>query len=144
VVKEAMMNKSIELKNIEIKEFCLLNTVTGKIKFSTEKSIPGFTGLYYKDDVNFFALYPTPMGPYIYYLGKEYEINKDLSISVIKETKRRKFIIRDYDIQIEYKESQYIGVDIWSEEIDVDLFFMIEQRYQEDEFYDQYTKNGIN
>ena len=66
-------------------------------------------------------------------------INKNLLISLIKNGKRRKFVIKDYNIEINYTESPYIGFDIWSDEIDVDLFYMIEQSYKNDDFYEMYT-----
>lgn len=134
-----MINSIIELSNVEIHEYCLLNLDTGDLTFTKTSRTPGFTGLYFKDDNNFFAIYPSKNGPMIYFKGKEYGINKDLSISLFKQGKSRKFKISDYDIEIDYMESPYIGFDSWSDEIDVDLFFMIEQRYKDESFYERYT-----
>lgn len=134
------MRNKIELKNYQIYEFCSLNRKTGETDFyKGKKKVPGFTGLYFKDERSFFAIYPTKLGPQIYYKGKEYHINKDLSISLQKNDDKRKFYINNYNIEINYIQSPYIGFDALSDEIDVDLFYMIEQRYRDDEFYDQYT-----
>lgn len=140
MVKGAIILKNIhELTNIEILEYCLLNTKTGEKIFYNEKRDNNFTGLYYKRNTIFFAIYPTELGPQIYYHGKEYLIHKDLSISLEKINKCRIFSIQDYNLTIRYEESPYVGFDIWSEEIDVDLFFLIKQQYKSDEFYKQYT-----
>ena len=134
-----MKNKLRELANVEICEYCMLNLETCEITFSKNSVQEGFTGLYFRDENNFFAIYPSESGPVIFFEGKEYEINKELAISLLKQGKNRKFKIEDYNIEIAYTESPYIGFDVWSDEIDVDLFFMIEQRYKEQEFYDRYT-----
>jgi hypothetical protein len=129
----------IELKKYDEGEYCELELSTGKKIFAKYKKIPGFTGLYFKDDQSFFAIYPTKTGPQIYFEGKQLSINKNLLVSLIKNGKRRKFVIDDYNIEINYTESPYIGFDIWSDEIDVDLFYMIEQSYKNDDFYERYT-----
>lgn len=140
MAKEAIKMKVIyELSNLEIKEYCMLNIKTGEMIFSDQKSNPKFTGLYFRDEITFFAIYPTKLGPEIYYNGNVYPIHKKLSISLKKNNKNREFCIYDYGINIKYKESSYIGVDVWSDEEDVDLFFMIQQRYQSNDFYEQYT-----
>ena len=135
------MDKILELTNLEIPaECCTLDIKTGTQTFYRgNKKIPGFTGLYFRNDSHFFAIYPTQTGPIVFFKGKEYEINKDLSVSLFKDGKNRTFIIPDYNIRIDYTESPYIGFDEWSDEIDVDLFFMIEQSYKEQSFYDRYT-----
>lgn len=138
------MDNLVELTNVEINEYCILNKETGEKKFSNTKNNHGFTGLFFRDELTFFAIYPTDSGPKIFYMGNEYKISKDLSISLYKQDKCRKFSISDYNILIEYTESPYIGIDVWSEEIDVDLFYMIEQRYKSDEFYKQYSINRIS
>jgi hypothetical protein len=51
------------------------------------------------------------------------------TISLLKEGKNRRFKIVDYNIEVNYRESPYIGFDAWFDETDVDLFFMIEQNY---------------
>ena len=133
------MSEVIELINCEIFEFCSLNRKTGeKIFYKGKKKTFGFTGLYFNDNDNFFALFPTINGPMAFYQGREYPINKDLAIIVQKENRHRKFEIKEYDIVISYIESPYIGFDIWSNEVDVDLFCMIEQRYKSNEFYEQF------
>ena len=137
------MNRSLELSNIEKPiECCTLEIEMGKLTFYRgDKKTPGFTGLYFKDKNIFFALYPTSNGPVAFYDGKEYFINKNLTITLQKEGKNRKFKIKEYDISIDYIESPYIGFDSWSDEIDVDLFYMIEQNYLEPSFYEKYTLN---
>lgn len=129
----------MELSNYEIAEYCELNIQTGKKRLSKTKKVPGFTGLYYKNDFCFFAIYPTKYGPEIYYHGKQYVIKKDLAISLSKNGKRRQFTIIEYGIVINYTESPYIGLDVWSDEIDVDLFYMIVQSYKSNSFYEKYT-----
>lgn len=38
-----------------------------------------------------------------------------------------------------YRTSPYIGFDVWSDEEDVDLFYQIEQSYQNDDYYKRFT-----
>ena len=135
------MYNTIELLNIEIFEHCILNLDTGEKTYNKEKTKnPSFTGLYFRDNTTFFALYPTKIGPIINYKDKEYKLSKDLSIVLTKYDKCREFSIKEYDINIKYLTSKYIGFDAWSEEIDVDLFYLIEQSYKKQEFYDKFTK----
>ena len=137
------MNRSLELSNIEKPiECCTLEIDMGELTFYRgSKKTLGFTGLYFRDKDTFFALYPTSSGPMAFYEGKEYSINKELTIILQKNGKSRKFEIKQYGIVIDYTESQYIGFDSWSSEIDVDLFYMIEQCYLEISFYEKYTVN---
>jgi len=136
------MSGIIELKNYEIFEFCSLNRKTGETNFyKGKKKVSGFTGLYYKNDSVFFAIYPSEKGPLIFYKNTEYKINKDLSINVLRQGSSRRFDIKEYGIKIDYSESLYTGFDSWSDEVDVDLFYMIEQNYSEPSFYEQYTIN---
>jgi hypothetical protein len=133
---------TIELTNIEITEYCLLDRQTGDKQFYQQSKVKGFTGLYFRDENTFFAIYPTASGPKIYYCGKEHTLTPELDITLQKDGEKREFAIRDFGIEIEYHESPYIGFDVWSAEIDVDLFFMIEQRYKEPSFYERYTASG--
>jgi hypothetical protein len=134
------MGKTLELKNLEIGECCTLEVKTEKLVFyKGNKKIPGFTGLYFRNDDHFFAIYPTKNGPIAFFEGKEFPITKELHISLQKDGKSRKFIIEDYNIEINYTESPYIGFDCWSDEIDVDLFYGITKSYQDDTFYKKYT-----
>lgn len=136
-----MNDKIIELSNIEIYEHCILNIRTGEKEYNKKKKqIPYFTGLYFKDENTFFAVYPTEYGPIMYYEGKEYGLNKELHISVKKIGEWREFNIQEYNIHIKYRTSQYIGFDVWSKEEDVDLFYQIEQSYQKEEYYKKFTK----
>lgn len=131
----------IELSNIEIYEYCTLNIKTGeKEYYKAKKKIPYFTGFYYKHDDIFFALYPTVNGPIMYYEGKEYPLKKDLHISLLKMERLRVFSIKEYNICIKYSTSPYIGFDVWSEEIDIDLFYQIKQLYKNDDYYKKFTK----
>lgn len=86
MVKETIiLNKIIELTNLEIFEYCTLNRLTGEANFfKSEKKSPGFTGLYFRNDETFYAIYPTEKGPIIFYNNKEYDINGDLSIELIR------------------------------------------------------------
>ncbi|MCR2805201.1 hypothetical protein [Paenibacillus soyae] len=129
----------VELSNYGSSEYCELELITGEKSFSKTKKKAGFTGLYYSDQSTFFAIYPTNNGPYIYYQGKQLPISTKLSICLDKDGKERSFSILDYNIEIKYKESPYIGFDVWSEEIDVDLFLMIVQNYKSDSFYEKFT-----
>lgn len=136
-----MNDTVIELSNIEIYEHCMLNKRTGEREYSKgKKQIPYFTGLYFKEENTFFALYPTENGPVMYYEGKEYPLKKDLHICLIKTEKIREFRIKEYNICIKYRTSSYIGFDVWSDEEDVDLFYQIEQSYKNDEYYKKFTK----
>ncbi len=131
----------LELSNYEVYEFCKLNLKTGERDYYKNKILKGvYTGLYFEDSITFFALFPTPTGPKIFYNNNTYEINCDLTIEIKKQGKKRRFRIKDYDIEIRYVESKYIDFDIWSTEIDVDLFYYIEQSYRTTEFYEQFTK----
>jgi hypothetical protein len=140
------MDNIVELTNLEIKEYCMLNRATGEIYFYEQKKIKGYTGLYFKDNKNFLGLYPTENGVRIYFKSKEYEINPELNITLIKDGKHRRFCIHDYGIEINYIESPYIDFDAWSDEIDVDLLFRIQQSYRNKEFYDRNTtlKSDLN
>ena len=135
------MHNTQELTNLEMPiECCTLEAETGKLTFyKGNKKTQDFTGLYFKDDNSFFAIYPSVNGPLIFFNGKEFAINKNLSITLSKQDKIRIFKINDYGIEIHYLKSPYIGFDSWSDEIDVDLFCMIEQKYKEQSFYERYT-----
>lgn len=131
----------IELSNVEIFEYCILNINSGiKSFYKEKKKIPQYTGAYFKDDKTFFALYPTESGPMMYFKGKEYPLKKNLHISLKKKDKWRRFHIWEYGIHIKYRTSRYIGFDVWSTEMDVDLFYRIEQSYKTDEFYEKYAR----
>lgn len=136
-----MEKKVIELTNIEIHEHCMLDIITGEKEYNKgKKKIPYFTGLYYKDESIFFAIYPTSNGPIMYYNQKEYPLRKELHISLKKMGEWREFSIQEYNIHLRYRTSKYIGFDVWSEEEDVDLFYQIQQSYQKDEYYKKFTK----
>lgn len=140
-----MDEKVIELSHIEINEFCLLNLKTGEKVYYDKKKYHFFTGLYYRENTLFFALYPTENGPMIYFEGKEYPLNRKLHIYIHKdkEDKMREFHIDEYNISVNYKTSKYIGFDAWSQEDDVDLFYHIEQNYKNDDYYKKYTRKII-
>lgn len=134
----------IELSNLEIYEICILNVKTGEKEFNKgKKQIPCYTGSYFRDEKTFFALYPTEKGPIMYYEGIEYPLKKDLHIRLKKEGKSREFCIEEYNICINYFASPYIGMDVWSEEKYVDLFYQIEQSYKKDEYYEKFTKKNF-
>ncbi len=75
----------------------------------------------------------------LYFEGNEYKLRKDLHINLKKMGKHREFCIEEYNICIGYRTSPYIGFDVWSEEMDVDLFYQIEQSYKNDEYYKRFT-----
>ena len=136
-----MNDAVIELSNIEIHEHCMLNRMTGERKYNKgKKQVPYFTGLYFKDENVFFALYPTENGPIMYYDGTEYPLKKELHILLIKTDRINEFRIEEYNICIQYQCSPYVGFDVWSDERDVDLFYQIEQSYKNDEYYEKFTK----
>jgi len=134
--------KTIELINYESPiECCTLDVGTNSIEYYTgHKKISGFTGVYFRNEKTFAAIYPTMNGPIFYYDCQEYQINKLLKISLQRNKKMRKFSICDYNIEISYSESKYIDFDVWSEEEDIDLFLMIAQNYHSDSFYQKFTK----
>ena len=134
------MKEKIELKNIEICEYCLLDLLTGEKIFYKKPKEKGFTGLYFYDKQNFFAIYPSNEGPMIYYCGRKYQLKKELHIKLNKMEDWREFYIEEYNINIKYRTSKYIGFDVWSKEEDVDLFYQIEQSYKDDEYYKKFTK----
>ena len=130
----------IELSNLEIAECCTLDETTGQVNFyKGEKLSKGYTGLYFRDDNTFFAVYPSKEGAMIHFKGKNYPLTDKLIISLAKSEKQRTFRIDDYDIEINYIESPYIGFDSWSDEIDVDLFYKITQLYKDKDFHDRHT-----
>jgi len=136
------MSDCIELKNYGVSEYCILDTSNKSITFSNTSKTPestAFTGLYFRDDNTFFAIYPSEDGPTVFFGGKEYAINEALTITLSKDGQSRTFRIDDYGIEVRYLTSPYIGLDPWSEEIYVDLFFMIAQRYKDQDFYDRFT-----
>lgn len=137
------MYKRIELKHIEIGECCMLNCITGE-KFFYKKPIKNeFTGLYFRDESQFFAIYPTDKGPMMYYENKEYPLLPNLNIFVNKMGDWREFCIKEYDINIRYRTSKYIGFDVWSEEEDVDLFYQIAQSYKCESYHKKFTKGNM-
>lgn len=134
------MTSQRELKNVEIGEYCTLDVSTGRKDFYKKSKIQDFTGLYYRDKYNFFGIYPSYLGPIMYYQGKEYQLFPYLHITVKKMGDWRIFNIEEYNIHIRYRTSKYIGFDVWSQEEDVDLFYQIEQSYKKQEYYDKFTK----
>lgn len=133
------MGNIYELANIEINKYCTLDVKTGEKKYSDRKMSHNFTGLYYENGETFFALYPSETGPKMFCNGREYLLHPGLSINIIKSGVNRTFCIPDYGINIKYKESPYLGMDAWSDEMDVDLFYMISVNYKMDDFYEKYT-----
>ena len=98
-----------------------------------------FMGLYYEYINTFFALYCSQNGPMIFFEGKEYPLAPQLSISVERKGEERHFSIKEYGIEIDYPTSEFIDMDVWSTEEDVDLFVNIANNYQSEEFYEKYT-----
>lgn len=135
-----MDEKIIELSNIEIYEHCILDVNTGKKEYNNlQKKTPYFTGLYFKDDITFFAIYPTLKGPMMYFEGREYVLHPKLHILFERNGKQRSFCIEEYNIHIQYHESKYLDFDSWSTEADVDLFYQIYSSYKEKSYYEKFT-----
>ena len=136
------MNENIiEVSNLHMREFCILNLATGEEKYSREqKEELTYGGHYFRDEKTFFVLYPTKEGPFIFYEGKTYPITKDLTINVVKNGKNRIFTISEYEIEIHYKEYRYLNFDAWSREEDIDLFYIIFIEYKTESFYKEHTK----
>ena len=138
--------KYIELSEYSGSQSCKFDRIHTPTKFYETPIFPGiYTGVYYQADKAFFALYPSPDGPMIFFEGKNYPLHEDLDISFIRNGDMRRFEIRNYGISIgEYKKSNMIGWDWWAaEELDVDLFCRIEKEYKTDLFYEQDTKDFI-
>lgn len=131
----------VYLINVEIFEFCQLNLLTGeKIFFQKDKSKKRVAGQYYKDEKTFFALIFINDNRVMYFDNKIYKLDKDLHISVEKNGEWRKFTVLEYNINILYHTSKYIGFDVWSTEEDVDLFYQISRQYKNDNYYKKYIK----
>lgn len=65
-----VINDIVELINLEkIYKYCKLNVSTGEKVFCERSQIKtkGFTGLYFMDQMIFFAICPTENGPIMYY-----------------------------------------------------------------------------
>ena len=134
------MNNMIVLSNIEIAEYCNLDLETGKMEFlKATQALPKFMGTYFRDENTFFALYRTEAGPMIYYKGESLPLRKKLHITLKKKDPWRTFQIKEYNICIQYRKSRYIGLDVWSTEMDVDLFYQIKKSYKKDEYYESFT-----
>ena len=132
--------KKIELANIECTEYCLLDLKTGRTKFYKDQpTSEEFTGLYYKNEDLFFALFPTSEGPMIYYDKKCYPITRELNIQLTEGENCGEFIIPEYQIDIKYRYSRYLGFDDWSRKEDIDIFYILFSKYKNDSFYVQYT-----
>jgi hypothetical protein len=69
-----MEENSIELANVEINKYCLLDILSGNIQFYDKPKQKGFTGLYFDNGNVFFAIFPTRKGPMIFYKGSTYLI----------------------------------------------------------------------
>jgi len=133
----------IELLNLELNTYCMLNEETGEMHFYREKKIKGYTGFLFKYQNIFLGMYPSDGGVAIYYEKKKYPLTSDLTISLTKDGKHRTFRIEEYGIEIKYMESKFIGTDSWlTEESDLDLLFIISERYKEQSFYDQYSQTS--
>lgn len=118
-----------------------MDILTGVKSFNRNALENNFAGFYFYDFKEFFAVYSTKEGPMIYYQNKQYPINPNLHIRVVRMGDWREFDIQEYGIHIRYKTSPYIGFDVWSEEEDVDLFCYLENKYKKEEFYQRFTKD---
>lgn len=131
------------LCHIEVFEYCEFDIMTKTIKILPHgwKPKPGcrFEGLYYIREGIFFAIYVTKNGPMMYFEEKEYPLTPELTINVDKVGKERHFSIKEYGIEIDYPESKFIDMDVWSTEEDVDLFVKIANNYKDKSFYELFT-----
>ena len=131
----------IELTNIECLEYCLLDLKTGHKKFYRNNSlVDEFSGVFYKTDDLFVGLFPTIEGPVFYHNNNLYPIRRDLNIELVEGDNSGEFRIPEYEIDIKYDYSKFLGFDVWSNKEDVDIFFIIYSKYKTDSFYRQYTK----
>lgn len=131
----------IELTNVECVEYCLLDLETGHKEFYRNNAlIDEFSGLFYKTDELFLGLFPTIEGPMLYYNSRIYPIYRDLIIELKEDDNSGEFRIVDYGIDIKYDYSKFLGFDVWSNKEDIDLFYIIYNKYKTDSFYRQYTK----
>ncbi len=126
---------TVELMNIEKYKFCILDLTSGNVKKIQLKSSNEFTGLYYERDNCLFALFPTISGPQIFYNNKLYSITPNLNIEYIDLGNKWIFKIKNYNIEIRYNYSKYLGIDSWSMEQDIDLFYKIFIEYKTESFY---------
>ena len=132
---------TVNLKNIEIFEFCKLNVLEDKREFfDSYNNLLPMKGFYYKCNDLFFALIGTKEGPCIYYSRNLYPINKELTIDIQEEGDSYLFTIAEYEISIDYLESKYVDFDSWSQREDVDLFYQIYKNYKNDSFYEKFTR----
>lgn len=135
------MDNVIEMSNIEIFEFCKLDLNTGEKSFyENYHDFEDFNGFYFKDEKTFFAIFASSEGPKLYFKDRQYDLKKNLHITLKKNENSRDFRIEEYNISINYRASTYIGFDVWSDEKDVDLFYQIVHSYKDDEYYKKFTK----
>lgn len=141
MVKEKVGKQWVNLSNLEIFEFCRLNLQSGyKEFFNQYENMGEFSGFYYRDIKTFFALISTVYGPKMYYDGNFYELLPNLHIHIDSCDGINIFYVDEYGIKIPYYESKYEGIDVWSNRLDIDLFFQIEQSYKRRDYYKKFTK----
>ena len=135
-IKKTKKIGKLQLMNVEKYEYCALDKRTGSRLYSEENFylVPTI-GEYFKDNKTFFALYPTESELVMYYKGMEYPLKKELHISLKRWGRRREFSVKEYGICIRYK-AKYAVCDRETEK-SVDLFYRIEQSYQDDLFYEK-------
>lgn len=126
--------------------YCDLDVISGECRKYPKGCRPSGNyvceGLYYEYNNIFFAIYATPNGPMFYYKERVYPLMPGLSISVEKKGNNRHFSVKEYGIEIDYPTSEFIDMDIWSAEEDVDLFVNIANNYRNEAFYAIYTSDS--
>jgi len=131
-----MANTILYLSNVEIFEYCEFDRSIKKIVSMKKERPDKIDGLFFRQGEIFVALYWYNARPVLFFEGKEYMLNKNLNIQLEKDDHKRVFKIIDYEMEVHYKESKYINMDDWSNEIDIDLFCKIIESYKTDEFYE--------
>ena len=123
--------KKILLKNWERHEIAEFSRNAGVVRYcKPQKKTVGF---YFKQNENFLALYFAEdiNEVVMFFKGDEYRLHDKLDISWHKHGKDRIFKVANYNIEIHYKESEFLDMDVWSTEIDVDLLFKIFSHYKD-------------
>ena len=131
------------LRRVDCFGYCELDVISKSVKKYPKGCRPSgdyvCNGLYYENDRIFFAIYKTANGPMLCCNEKVYPLTSELTISVDKMGDSRHFSIKEYGIEIDYPTSEFIDMDVWSAEEDVDLFVSIANNYHNREFYERYT-----
>lgn len=139
------MNDIIILDDLEYwSRFCEFHQTNGEFRLFeihyNGTNYPKVNGHFFFNDIDFVALYSRNNKVKLFY-QKEFDIHKGLTIKLVKnDYNHSTFIIEDYNVEIHYEKSKFIGLDCWSQEDDVDLFYIITESYKKDIFYEEFNK----